>query len=250
MKLKLAIALSTLLLAGPATAAADSACATADPHVSAEYPAPHVYAAIARKQLKIVVVGTSSSMIGGPNTSSKAYPVRLEEDLTRRLPGVEVKVKSLAKPRLTAAEAEKSLERIAAEDKPDLLVWQTGTYDAIKGVALEDFRIALGDGIDTLTNANADVVLMNMQYSPRTESMIAIASYAESMRQVAMQHEVALFDRFAIMKHWNELGTFNLYAATKKTDVAERVHACIGILLGGLIVESAKLAKRPEKDAN
>lgn len=250
MKLLLAFVASIALLSGPARAADDSACATADPHISAEYPAPRVYAAIARKQLKIVVIGTTSSMIGGANTGSKAYPVRLEEDLTRRLPGVEVKVTSLAKPRLTAAEAEKSLERIAAEDKPDLLVWQTGTFDAIKGVALEDFRIALSDGIDTLTSANVDVVLMNMQYSPRTESMIAVASYAETMRHVAMQHEVALFDRFAVMKHWNELGTFNLYAATKKTDVAERVHACIGTLLGGLIVESAKLAKKPEKDVN
>ncbi len=46
--------------------------------------------------------------------------------------------------------------------------------------------------------------------------MIAIDAYADTMRLVALQREVPLFDRFAIMKHWSELGTFDLYAATKE----------------------------------
>ena len=63
-----------------------------------------------RKQLKVVVVGTSSSMIAGPSGTSKAYPVRLQEELTRRLTGTDIKVVTYAKPRETAAEAEKALE--------------------------------------------------------------------------------------------------------------------------------------------
>jgi hypothetical protein len=78
--------------------------------------------------------------------------------------------------------------------------------------------------------------------------MIAFGSYADTMRVVALQHEISLFDRFAVMKHWNEHGNFDLYAATKKTDVAEGVHRCIGHLLGGLIVEAAKMAPREGKD--
>ena len=39
----------------------------------------------------------------------------------------------------------------------------------MRSVDIDNFRIALGDGIDTLQSSNADVVLMNMQYSPRTE---------------------------------------------------------------------------------
>jgi hypothetical protein len=235
---------------GAAWAGENQDCAVAEHLAHAEFAAPRVAAAIARKQIKIVVVGTSSSTIGGPGGAIKAYPARLEDELKRRLPDVAVEVKSLAKPRETAADAEKSLERIANEEKPDLVVWQTGTFDAMRGVDLEDFRIALSDGIDTMQAAKVDTVLMNMQYSPRTESMIAVGSYADTMRLVAMQYEIGLFDRFAIMKHWNELGTFDLYAATKKTDVAERVHDCIGRLLGGLIVDSAKLAAKPQGDGN
>jgi hypothetical protein len=42
------------------------------------------------------------------------------------------------------------------------------------------------------------------------------------------------------MKLWADLGTFDLYSATKKLDIAERVHDCIGWLLSDLIVEAAK----------
>ncbi len=245
-----ALSVLAMLLASPALASHDDACAAAASLVHADFSAPSVAGAIARKALKVLVVGTTSSMIGGPNGTSKAYPVRLQEDLIRRLPDVAVKVTSYAKPRETAAEAEKALEGLVTSEKPDLVIWQTGTFDAMRSVDLDEFRIALSDGIDALQTAHADVVLMNMQYSPRTESMIAVGSYAETMRLVALQHEILLFDRFAVMKQWNELGIFDLYAATKKTDVAERVHDCIGRLLGGLAIEAAEKATIPRKGTN
>jgi hypothetical protein len=70
--------------------------------------------------------------------------------------------------------------------------------------------------------------------------MIALASYVENMRWVAVQQEIPLFDRFSIMKLWADLGTFDFYSATKKLDMAARVHDCIGRLLADLVIESAK----------
>ncbi|MDQ2083315.1 GDSL-type esterase/lipase family protein [Xanthobacteraceae bacterium Astr-EGSB] len=243
----LAVLVSGLLTSAIAVAGEQKLCDVPEHLVDAEYAAPQAAAAIAAKRLKIVVLGTFSSVTGGP---FKSYPTRLEEEMAARLPGVEVSVKSLAKPGETAATAEKMLEQVIADERPALVVWQTGTVDAIRGVDLEDFRIDLSNGIETLHDAKVDVVLMNMQYSPRTESMIALGSYAEAMRLVAVQYEVPLFDRFSVMKHWNENGTFDLYAATKKTDVADRVHQCIGRLLGGQIVEAANMAAKPGKDGN
>ena len=39
--------------------------------------------------------------------------------------------------------------------------------------------------------------------------MIALGTYADDMRWVALQQEVPLFDRFSIMKLWADLGTFD-----------------------------------------
>ena len=63
-----------------------------------------------------------------------------------------------------------------------------------------------------------------MQYSPRTESIVAVGAYADSMRWVAREREVPLFDRLAIMRHWYDAGQFDLYAATK--DIGDGQAAC------------------------
>jgi hypothetical protein len=80
-----------------------------------------------------------------------------------------------------------------------------------------------------------------MQYSPRTESLLNVSAYADVMHWVAQAHGTPLFDRLAIMRYWNEEGTFDLYAATKNSDMARRVHECIGRALAAQIMHAAHL---------
>jgi hypothetical protein len=243
----LAVALICALIGGAAYAKDAEECLTAAGAVGADFAMPHVAAAIARKRLDVVVIGSASSELAGASGANIAYPTRLEAALGKMLPGVAVKVRTYARPRETAEEMETKLSRIVADAKPALVVWQTGTADAIRGIDPDDFRLALDDGIDALQAAGADTVLMNMQYSPRTEAMLAVGAYADAMRMLALQREVVLFDRFGIMKAWNDAGVFDLYAATRKTDVAEQVHDCLGRLLAGVVVEAAKLTNADKK---
>jgi hypothetical protein len=136
----------------------------------------------------------------------------------------------------------KGLEQALHAAKPSVLVWQTGTNDAVAGVDPDAFNTALERGISLAQARGADVVLMNMQYSPRTESMIALGAYADVMRSVAVHREIPLFDRFSLMKTWSELGIFALRASANKLDTAQRVHDCIGRLLADLIVEAVSQA--------
>src|SRR5579885_2465287 len=99
---------------------------------------------------------------------------------------------------------------------------------------------ALDQGINIAHSAGADVILVNAQYSPRTESIIALSIYADIVRWVALQHNIPLFDRFEIMKVWADLGTFDLTGAANKLDIAIRVHNCIGWLLADLVNEAVK----------
>jgi hypothetical protein len=56
---------------------------------------------------------------------------------------------------------------------------------------------------------------------------------------MSLQQEVLLFDRYSVMKLWADLGTFDLNSSTKKLDVAEQIHDCIGRLLADLVLEAA-----------
>jgi hypothetical protein len=169
----------------------------------------------------------------------------LQQALADQLKGVEVKVTTDVKSSRTAAEMVKALPADLDAAKPALMIWQTGTTDAMRAVDPDQFSQALDQGISITRGAGADVVLVNAQYSPRTESMIALSTYSEDMRWVALQQEVPLFDRFSIMRLWSDLGTFDLYSATKKLDIAERVHDCIGRLLADLVIAAAKPPEPP-----
>jgi hypothetical protein len=244
----LAVALLCALIGGGAYAKEAEDCIAAAGAAVPDFAMPRVAAAIAKKRLDIAVIGSASSELTGPSGTNIAYPTRLQTALANLLPGVAVKVTTYARPRETAEEMQKKLSRIVAEAKPALVVWQTGTADAIRGVDAEDFRVALDDGIATLQQAGVDIVLMNMQYSPRTEAMLAMGAYADAMHMIALQREIDLFDRFSIMRKWNEAGTFDLYAATRKTDVAEHVHDCLGRLLANAVLEAAKLTNVDKKE--
>jgi len=193
------------------------------------------------KRLTVLVLGSGSSLMPGPEGAGKAYPGRLEEVLRKRFPGVDIKVVALAKSRQTAADMGQNLEKALLDRKPDLVIWQTGTVDAMRGVDPESFRASLDEGIDHVVDAGADLILMNMQYSPRTETMISLSNYADIMRVVARERDVPLFDRREIMRYWNDNGNFDLNLATKDLTTAFKVHDCLGRALASLVVEAANL---------
>lgn len=247
-----AFLLAFLLLAGPARAQAvvehPADCRIAELHAERNFPLPKVERILATKRLSILVMGAGSSQLPGPDGTKKAYPARLEQALKAKLPGVEVTVATDVKSKRSAAEMVQAMATAIAAAKPALVIWQTGTVDAMQGIDQDQFSQALDKGINKAHAAGADVIFVNPQYSPRTESMIALASYAEHMRWVALQHEIPVFDRFSIMKVWSDLGAFDLYSATKKLDMAERVHDCLGRLLADFVLETAKPEVPPIQD--
>jgi hypothetical protein len=237
--------LALLVLAGPAWAELPAECRIAAHLAEPNFPLPKVTRALAEKKFNILVVGAGSSQLPGANGAKNAYPARLQQALADQLKGVEVKVTTDVKASRTAAEMVKVLPTDLEAAKPALMIWQTGTTDAMRAVDPDQFSQALDQGINIARRAGADVVLVNAQYSPRTESMIALSTYSEDMRWVALQQEVPLFDRFSIMRLWSDLGTFDFYSATKKLDIAERVHDCIGRLLADLVIAAAKPPEPP-----
>jgi hypothetical protein len=215
-------------------------CRVAQHQIENSFLLPRVAHAIEAKRLSILVLGAGSSILPGSEGVKNAYPARLQAALSGKLPGVTVMVTTDVKSHRTATEMVKFLPEDLSATTPALIVWQTGTTDAVQAVDDDQFSQALEQGIKIAHSAGADVVLINAQYSPRTESMIALSDYIDSMRWVAVRQEIPLFDRFNIMKLWADLDVFNLSSATSKLDVAIRIHDCLGRLLADLILDATK----------
>lgn len=242
MKAWIAVLMSLGLGIGVAAAQQPDICAVPAYLLFGDYNLTKVSAAVRdTRRLDVLVIGTGSSILAGHGGANDAYPVRLEQALAKRLPGIAVKVTTLAKTRQTADEMAKGLDKILSDVKPSLVIWQTGTVDAMRGVDPESFRATLEKGLEVLQARGTDVVLMNMQYSPRTETMIALGAFVDNMRWVSQQRGVPLFDRLSIMRHWSEAGSFDMNATTKDPAMAGKVHECIGRALAALVIEAAHL---------
>jgi len=189
--------------------------------------------------LNVLVVGSRSSTIASSETS--AYPARLQAMLQEKLPAVPVDLSVELQTGKTAEDVAGNLVKLVEAKRPTLVIWQTGTVDAMRSLDPDDFRGAVGEGVAALQKAGVDVVLINLQYSPRTETMIS-APYLDSIRVVAQQHDVPLFDRFAIMRHWNDAGDFDLFSTTHGPELAKRVHGCLGRALTKFVIDAAHLS--------
>jgi lysophospholipase L1-like esterase len=187
--------------------------------------------------LDILVVGSRSSTIGSSDAS--AYPARLQAALKEKLSPIAVNVSVEIQAKKTAEETAAGLVKLVEVKKPTLVIWQTGTVDAMRSVDPDDFRAAVDDGVAALQGAGTDVILLNLQYSPRTETMISAPPYLDNMRVVAQQHDVPLFDRFAIMRQWNDAGDFDLFNAPPGLELAKRVHDCLGRALTKFVIDAA-----------
>jgi hypothetical protein len=253
MKSDSGLILGLIMLAGLLTAApvraedAPESCEVPDYLLASESALPKVADAIkSGHSLDILVIGSRSSTINPTMNTSEvsAYPGRLQVALKQKLPSIAVNLSVEIQAKKAAEEVAAGLPKLMEGKKPTLVIWQTGTVDAMRSVDPEDFRTAVAEGVAALKEAGADVILMNPQYSPRTETMISAPPYLDNMRVVAQQHEVPLFDRFAIMRHWNESGEFDLFSPFHGVELAKRVHGCLGRALAQFVIDAARPAQQ------
>jgi hypothetical protein len=238
----LGLALLAGILAGTAARAEEppQGCEVSASLLSSESALPKVMDAVkSGHPLDILVVGSRSSTINASEAS--AYPARLQALLKEKLPTAVVNLSVDLEVKKTAAEVAAGLAQLAEAKRPTLVIWQTGTVDAMRAVDPDDFRGAVDDGIAALQNQGIDVILVNLQYSPRTEAMISASPYLDNMRAVAEQHDIPLFDRFAIMRDWSDAGVFDLSSASRGLELAKRVHDCLGRAMAQFVIDAAHL---------
>jgi lysophospholipase L1-like esterase len=166
-------------------------------------PLEGVRAAFARQGVfKVVALGSSSTQGAGASNPRMCYPAQLEAELNRRYsPDKRFEVANLG---VGGEMASDMLSRIDSEvltQNPDLVIWQTGVNDAIAGRPIEEFRTELVQGIDAIRASGANVILLDLQYYPRSERVAGYREYLRTMWSVAREKSVPVLKRHSYMKH-------------------------------------------------
>jgi lysophospholipase L1-like esterase len=224
------IGIGLLSLLGTAPAQ-EPGCAVPASFYDTEPTLPKTAAAIASGQtVSIVALGSASTLGHAAGSADLAWPARLAVALTSRFPAAHVTVDNRAVARQTAQEMASRLDREVIAVKPTLVIWETGTTDAVQDTDLDEFRQTLQTGIDRLRASGIEVVVMDMQFARQTHAIINFDRYESVLREVTDANTVPLFRRHDIMHHWAESGLFDLMTGdhTKLHLVASRLYDCIG----------------------
>jgi acyl-CoA thioesterase I len=196
----------------------------------------------AGQPVKIVAVGGASTTGLAAGSSDLAYPHRLQEILSRWYPSSSITVVNRGVPRQTARQMLERFPTDVIPEDPVFVIWETGTTDAVRGVGVDDFAATLQTGIDELKAHGIDVMLVDMQFSHSTATVIDFERYLNALHRVGDVNDVNVFPRFEMMRYWSEQNVFNFDGVAKdeRATLAARVYECIA----GKLAESIRLALR------
>jgi len=241
--LSLAIGFTAPTIPEVAAETVGAECAVTPDLVQDEAKFPKLAQRLMQKEpVTIVVIGGSSTVGSAAGGGDAAYPHQLELALHRLYPGVTINVLNRGALRETAAQMEARLERDALAEKPDLVIWEVGITDAVRGTELDAFATALQSGFARLQEAGIEVMLMDMQFSPDTESVTNFAPYLDAVHEAGDIAGVYVFQRYAMMRYWSEVGSFQLSGVPKeeRPKLATRVYACLGERLADAIAYATR----------
>lgn len=196
-----------------------------------------------KRPLTIVAIGGASTAgTAAGNPEKDGYPRRLEDALRRRHPEVPITVLNKGVSHQTTQEMVDRFPRDIYPMAPTLVIWETGTFDAARNVDVDAFATALETGLAELREHKFDIMLMNMQYSSSTASVINFEPYLDTMQQRADVDDIYLFRRFEMMKYWSEEGVFQFADVPKerRAALAGEVYDCLGERLADAIEHAVR----------
>jgi acyl-CoA thioesterase I len=153
-----------------------------------------------RRPIQVLAIGSSSTAGVGASSPLASYPMRLEGELEKLFPGVEVEVVNRGLSGEVAADAADRIKNTIAEVEPDLVVWQVGTNDALARVPVDEFEATVRDTVRWLKDGRADVVLVGLQYTRDFSRHEHYARIRQAIQRVAVSENVLLVRRFDAMQ--------------------------------------------------
>jgi acyl-CoA thioesterase-1 len=191
--------------------------------------------------LKVLAIGSSSTAGTGTSSPALAYPAKLADEIEQRLPAVDVKIVASGVAGESAAQTLVRLERELDNAKPDLVIWQVGTNDALAEIREDDFRHLVERGVAAVDRIGADLILLDQQFFPTIRKRDRYERFVAIVREVGLTKRACVFGRYAMMKSWGERSeeTLRTMLASDGFHMSDRGHACMARVLADEIVKAA-----------
>ena len=186
-----------MLLAGPVAAAT---CDLPGEMLDTA-PLPRTRDAIRAGELRILIGGSATAETGG---ATQPYHARIAALLTERFPTLRVVVEARGQRGATAPESLALILRELPALRPHLVLWQTGTVEAVRSLEVDELSNTLADGITRIRSTGAEVGLIDQQFSRFLRANFDIERYRDAIRVATAAEAVPLLRRYDWMRYWAE----------------------------------------------
>ncbi len=235
---------AALLLACGRTVLADLPSCAFPPDVqltSAALPLTRA-AAAAHRPITIVTLGGSSTAGLAANGADYSYPARLQVHLRALRPDLDITVVNRAIPHGTTRARVDRLESDVVAVGPTLVVWAPGSTEAGHAEDPARFAASLREGISRIHATPADLVLIDLLYTPNIAKAVDLDRYNGIIATAAAAAHVPLLRRSVLMRRWNEEGVFALDTTPRREHVAtmRRLFDCFAAGMAEGLVKSLK----------
>jgi len=199
----------------------------------------------ARRDVKVLAIGSSSTVGVGASSPSAAYIARLETSLEGSLKGMDFDVVGRGQSGEMAQGAADRMKREVEETRPDLVVWQVGTNDALRHVSIDSFKTCLKTTLAWLAENKIDVVLIDPQYGDALTKDEYYEQVVTAVAEVAREARVLLVDRFEAMRELQRERGDLFYLSADQLHLNDRGHRCMAeqlarAIVGGLMQADAE----------
>jgi hypothetical protein len=227
-------------------------CGAPEEFVRTDAPFGQLAAAIAAGGAVDILAVGSATTVGSvttttPNaTQSGAFPWRMVQALHALIPSVDFRLTVRGGRGMTAEDMLPLIQAALKQQHYPLVLWQTGTVEAVRGLQPDGLLDVLHTGAETVRAAGGDLVLIDPQFSRFLRANTDLDPYESVMQQVATMPGVALFRRFDLMRTWANDGHIDLERTPKadRDKALEELNTCLGKALAQFVLNGADVGRK------
>jgi hypothetical protein len=194
------------------------------------------------EHLDILVVGSASVL--GPDGSQPedGFPYKMAQMLKSAAPQTDITMTFRGGKGVTVETMRTALIQALAAHPYQLILWQTGTVEAVRGLPPEALFDTIS-GTAATFHDKTDLILIDPQFSRLLRANTNITPYENALERVAALPGVTLFHRFELMRTWADRGSLDLERAapSERKMTTMHLHACLGRALARLVLAGAGL---------
>jgi len=223
------------------------ACEVPASDIAAPTSLPHLEAALqARKQIRVLAIGSSSTVGIGASKPSHSYPAQLEEILEATFKGLDVVMINRGVSGEVASATAERIRTLVGLEKPDIVLWQVGTNDALMSVPVDDFKATVGETLHWLRERQVDTVLVGLQYTLKVSKDPHYKAIREALRDIAASEGVLLVRRYEAME-FIEKAKSGQMISPDELHLNDLGYRCMAEHIARAMVVSAFFKKKPGK---